>query len=145
MRTYASRERIELHAEPDILYDVVRITFDDLLRFRKSYNHNQNIDTPDRFKEAAHIAYWIRRLKPLSYRYDVEQSAPNTRLALFINEIIALVIAGYICSFEKPTYAKDEKWNLPKPCYLREDLLYMFRYKHISPHALIFILQGIYN
>ncbi len=130
-----------------VLYDVIRKTLEDLLRYRKAYNPYQHIDIPDHHKEAAHLAYWVRRLKPFSYTANEKHPANieyQKEYQIWINEKIATRFAEYICCFgEKQNNTSFNKERIPHK--LREDFLHMFRYKHISPHALMIILRSVFS
>ncbi|MDO9287909.1 MAG: hypothetical protein Q7T83_03880 [Thermodesulfovibrionales bacterium] len=129
-----------------ISYDVIRKSYEDMLRYRKQYNSYQHIDIPDHFKEAAHLAYWIRRLKPFGYEPDKKHPVNldyQKEFIRWINERFALLFSEYIC-----VRGEEHNKNEPKhkffPHKLREDLLHMFRYKHVSPHALVIILRSTF-
>lgn len=129
-----------------IAYDVIRKTFEDMLRYRKSYNPHQKIDIPDHFKEAAHFAYWIRRLKPFSFEPDLEHQVNfeyQKNFIKWINECIALHIMEFLCvQGEIQHHRSPNTFRFPER--LKNDFLHMFRYKHVSPHALMLILRSIY-
>lgn len=129
-----------------IAYDVIRKTFEDMLRYRKSYNPHQNITTPDHFKEAAHFAYWIRRLKPFGFEADPEHQVNleyQENFVRWINERIALHIMEFICvQGEIQHHRSPQTFRFPES--LKNDFLHMFRYKHVSPHALMLILRSTF-
>lgn len=137
-----------LSCSKQILLDVVKNTIEDLLRYRKEFNGYQNIDGPDHFKQAAHLAFWIRRLRPFSYEVDItdpqNEIEHQKKFVLMVNEYYALQVAEYICDFGR-THFKSEKFNSTKPMFLNEDFVFAFRYKHVSPHAMLMILRSVYT
>ena len=117
-----------------------------MLRYRRQYNSYQHIDLPDHFKEAAHLAYWTRRLKPFGYSPDENHPVNlnyQKKFTRWINEKYALYFSEYICVRGEEHHGKTPK-NQLFPHNIREDLLHMFRYKHVSPHALMIILRSIF-
>ncbi|KJR41854.1 hypothetical protein MCHI_002231 [Candidatus Magnetoovum chiemensis] len=142
----------EIEMNDYILFDVLKKAYDDLLRYCTCYNPHQYINMPDHFKEAAHIAYWIRRLKPFSYRPHDTLSDDATQkdiqkeieLSRKINENIAIEFAQYICT-KGEEIRTQQTVRKTIPLSIKEDFLYIFRYKHISPHSLMIILRTIYT
>ena len=130
-----------------ILMDVIKKTFDDLLRYTKEYNNHQEIIIPDHYKEAAHLAYWIRRLKPLSYirnskyQVNIEYAEDNIR---WVNERVAIHLAEFICISGIKQNGKEPARLFINP-ELRDDFLYIFRYKHVSPHSLMIFFKSIFD
>lgn len=135
-----------LGCSKQILVDVVKNTIEDLRRYRKEFNQYQEIDYPDHFKQAAHLAFWIRRLRPFFYEVDVAHNDCNIdhqkKYILLVNEYFALQVAEYICTFAMMHF-KNEKDV--RPMFLNQDFVYSFRYKHVSPHAMLMILRSVYS
>lgn len=131
-----------------IAYDAIGKSFEDMLRYRSSYNRHQNINTPDHFKEAAHFTYWIRRLKPFNFEadpmhpYSLEYQQTQN-FSLWVNEHISLDIMEFMCVEGEIRHKRSPKvFRFPE--HLRSDFLHMFRYKHVSPHALMLILRSTF-
>jgi len=82
--------------------------------------------TPNAAKNAGLVAFWIRKLKPLSIHPDSEFSF------LPLNEYIALLVGLAICAkyFDD---SKKETFQL-NPRILR-DWIFSFRYNSHSPHS----------
>lgn len=123
----------EIQFSESIYHDVIRHYYQDLGRL----SHSGGISHPDDFKQKAFYAFWIRKLKPVSLSGRISGVPDGS--GNWINELIALVIAlrELDCIFQCNVHDSltGEFWY---------DLLYGFRYKSISPHALYLILASLY-
>lgn len=129
-----------------IAYDVIRKSYEDMLRYRKSFNPYNNIEMPDHYKEAAHLAYWIRRLRP--FGFDPDPTHPvnldyQKEFIRWINEQLALHFMEFLCITGEKLHSNTPK-SQKFPHNLKKDFLHMFRYKHVSPHALMLILRSTF-
>ena len=113
--------------------DVVHKYLEDMDR----YERYSQIPDPNVFKRMGHLAFWIRKLKP------IKMVEPSTLpIAPLVNEAFALLIAFLYCDYapENPKVSKttaltDDQWN---------DLLVYLRYKSVSPHSLMMMLLMMY-
>lgn len=126
---------INVHMDALVAQDVVRCYFDDMDRYTKY----SPIDHPNIYKKMGHLAFWIRKLKPITKVEPIGEE-----LGQRINEIFALTLAMFYCKFGTENTKKlgkdpiigDKLWH---------DLLFFFRYKSVSPHALTMLLNAIYS
>ncbi len=122
----------EVIIDTEIYADVVRHYYEDL----KRWGENSRI-LPDDLKQKAIYAFWIRKLKPISLSKPLPLPGDT---ANWINEIIAITIA--LVELDA-IYGKDLSTRLQPE--IRHDLLYFFRYKSVSPHALYLIFAMLYR
>ena len=126
---------LSVYIDALVAQDVVKCYFDDMDRYTKY----SPIDHPNIYKKMGHLAFWIRKLKPI-----IKVEPINEELSHRINEIFALTLAMFYCKFGTENVQKlgkdpiisDKLWH---------DLLYFFRYKSVSPHALTMLLNAIYS
>lgn len=85
------------------------------------------LERPNVAKIAGQVAFWIRKLKPLSLSKDT----PNFLLTL--NELAGLRIGLAICNTYKDDQSKPKKIFLPSRIFL--DWVNSFRYHSHSPHS----------
>jgi hypothetical protein len=118
--------------------DVIRNYYNDLSRITSGiYNNSDDEVAPDDFKQKAIYAFWIRKLKPLA----INESLPDIGNAgNWVNEIVGIYIALIELDI---VFQTDLALKLPNN--LLFDLLYFFRYKSVSPHALYLIFASLYN
>lgn len=123
-----------------IYSDVIRHYYRDLGRITENIlrNHDGAPRHPDDFKQKAIYAFWIRKLKPIAITAAIKDVYGDT--GLWINEIIAIFIALTELDI---IYQKQVAIEMPPELY--HDLLYFFRYKSVSPHALYLILASMYR
>jgi hypothetical protein len=93
----------------------------------------RNYSQPNSAKIAGAVAFWVRKLKPLTI-------APNSTYAFSaINEYISVVIGLGICG----QYFDDSKkpGDIPVNPRVMKDLIYSFRYHSHSPHGSMMIFE----
>lgn len=108
---------------------------------------------PDHFKQAAHLAYWLRRIGPVM-DYVVANYGPlNERekrsrdfLRQFNTEYIAFDVGYQICEFYETAalpsgvvprkFGIDDEYLASICCFLKE--------KNVSPHALYLIYKSLF-
>jgi hypothetical protein len=112
----------------------------------------------DHFKQAAHIAYWLRRMAPVveysdrfegveqeSELYDGEKHARKFILK-YGNEFLAFDFGFQICLYFELYRTDGKKRNKP-PVLSSEflnDMCYMMKFKHVSPHSLYLVYRSIF-
>lgn len=123
-----------VHIDTVVAQEVLKCYFSDMDRYR-DYS---GIENPCVFKKMGHLAFWIRKLKPI---ISVDPLHPE--FGHKVNEIFALSLALFYCNLapENPRVGQiplisRELWH---------DLLYFFRYKSVSPHALTMLLNAMYS
>ncbi len=121
-----------VYVDSNLYADVVRHYYEDLHRWSEN-----NELVPDDLKQKAIYAFWVRKLKPVSLSdpLPIKGEARN-----WINEILAISIVLVELDV---IYGKRHSVELNPD--LRHDLLYFFRYKSVSPHALYLILAMLYK
>ncbi|HQQ00447.1 MAG TPA: hypothetical protein PLY86_18480 [bacterium] len=94
------------------------------------YAHDmERIPAADLFKQAAHLSFWIKKLKPIL-------AVENT--PLHINELFAFLCGQAVL---KSHYGPD--LNLMKRTY--NETLYSLRYRFVSPQTLIILYKMYYR
>ncbi len=93
------------------------------------------ISTPNIAKVASSLAFWIRKLKPISY--DYAQGAQNHFLA--INELVGLLVGLSICV----RYYDDDSApeSLPIPTRILTDWVHSYRVNSHSPHSSVIAFE----
>lgn len=98
-----------------------------------------NMDDPNEAKKASAVAFWIRKLKPVSYRVEVAIDKYNP----YINEILGLIFSIII-------YYTPKKGRLNNMSSLLKalqqdrvfkDLIKSYRYHSHSPHSSVFLFE----
>lgn len=122
-----------------IYSDVVRHYYEDLCRMGENIvsHHNNQPAHPDEFKQTAIYAFWIRKLKPIKICAPIKEVEGDH--SIWINEIIAISL---VLTVLDTTYHCEMAMKITPDLY--HDLLYFFRYKSVSPHALYLILASLY-
>jgi len=130
----------EAPAIDESLYsDVVKHYYNDLERMAENIDSEKGSPaTPDDFKQKAIYAFWIRKIKPIKIDRPIKGLTSVT--GNWINEIIAIfiVLTELDIIFKKKVASELLETDLYR------DLLYFFRYKSVSPHALYLILASLY-
>lgn len=85
------------------------------------------LQQPNVAKIAGQVAFWVRKLKPLSLSHD----SPNFLLTL--NELAGLRIGLAICNTYKDDQSKTETLALPPRIF--RDWVNSLRYHSHSPHS----------
>ena len=115
----------------------------------------------DHFKQAGHLAFWLRRMSPLIEAYEIEGNyqdgqtydvnglAIDFRRLLFAygNEYLAFDFAFQIVSFYEHSRS-DRTGNgtavrLSRDYY--ETICHFLKFKNVSPHALHLIYKSLFN
>lgn len=109
-------------------------------------------DTPDHFKQAGFLAYWLRRRVVIEKSAEAEGKSPVIYQDDFLeysNEWCAFLVGFRIClPFEAartPGPARMEQLQTLrlKPEYLR-DLAVLLHHKNVSPHSLYLIYRSLF-
>jgi hypothetical protein len=116
-----------------------------------------NDGIPDHFKQAGHLAYWLRRCKPIyelnenkSYppagtKEDVDFTTDGQELLLkYANEYLAFSLGYHICLLHTITDEKEAKEFRIDKNYL-EIVCQFLRNKNVSPHALYLIYRSLFH
>jgi len=148
------RCQVEKQLSCSILHDR-QIGEEVILWARKGFRSSSGAPSPSPFVIAAHLAFWIRKLKPFRIlrlsafvAYLDERHVPNPFTAamlerenlenpktIFVNEMIAVNIAFGII--------RSAGFSLkPKPD-LVQDFVVSLRYHSFSPNALLIILESM--
>ena len=105
--------------------------------------------SPDHFKRAGVMAYWLRRHNPVTF---VQESGipPNNnykRARDFLSEhghvYLAFAMGYKICRYYISESSGDYDMPLPTPNYLKS-ICYLMKYKSVSPHSLGFIYRSLF-
>lgn len=96
---------------------------------------------PDDYKQKAFYAFWIRKLKPISVRDGGALAVPGSA-KYWINEFIAIYMALVELDI---VYGKNVQKSIMMSPTFFHDLLFYFRYKSVSPHALYLMFHGMYE
>ena len=133
-------------AEFNIILSIAQEVINNYLEDMDRYTRYNKIPEPNVFKKMGHLAFWIRKLKPIASA----KSNKSAELIPFINETFAVLTALFYCDYapENPqasykqshagysqTLTKDQ-WN---------DLLVYLRYRSVSPHSLMMILSFMHH
>lgn len=140
-------------ADERLLHEVIRKTHDDLFRYTQAYNFTQQINSPNHFKQAGHLAFWLRRLRPLSFDDEAAQVIDGhsnmsasylAKASKYLNDEFSLLIGAYISVEGERSEGKEPTRN-----YLRGDILHdmivICRYKSVSPHALTLFYRACFD
>ena len=117
--------------DTNLFHDVICHYYEDLKRWSDTNDFH-----PNDLKQKAIYAFWIRKLKPVSLSKPLPLAGDTGN---WINEILAINIA--LIELDA-IHGRDFSISLNPD--LRHDLLYFFRYKSVSPHALYLILASLY-
>ncbi|HWY62734.1 MAG TPA: hypothetical protein VNW15_12610 [Rhizomicrobium sp.] len=110
----------------------------------------------DHFKQSAHLAYWLRRQAPIVEYEDwakyeeggLALGEEETRefIAKYGTELVAFDFGFKICAYYEEERSDGKKKQPPKlsMSYL-EDVCYMLKFKHVSPHSLYLIYRSIFS
>lgn len=121
-----------------IYADVIRHYYKDLGRMSENIiSKNHQPAHPDDFKQKAIYAFWIRKLKPIKLNSPI--IGVEGEYGTWINEIIAIFIA---LTELDAIYERDLAMQISPDLF--HDLLYFFRYKSVSPHALYLVFASLY-
>jgi hypothetical protein len=148
------RRQVEKQLSCSILHDR-QIGEEVIIWARKGFGSSPGTPNPNPFTIAAHLAFWIRKLKPFRIlrlsafvAYLDERRVPNPFTAamlerenqedpktIFVNEMIAVNIAfGIIRSAGIPLKPKPD---------LVQDFIVSLRYHSFSPNAMLIILESM--
>jgi hypothetical protein len=133
----SKNSQVVLRVDKTIYFDVVRHYYADLDRMSNKSMPSKN-NTPNDCKQKAIYAFWIRKLKPISLKKS--NATNNHYICSSLNEYCAIHI---VISELDIIYDTDALNDISKELW--HDLLYFFRYKSVSPHALYLILAFIYT
>lgn len=110
--------------------------------------------TPDHFKQAGFLCFWLRRRIILAVNHPAPQTDnPSERQSFFIrhgNEVCAFLIAFKLCAFyQAPGQSGVDRVKFlqsirPDPNFLHDVAVLLF-HKNVSPHALYLILRALFN
>lgn len=114
--------------------------------------------TPDHFKQAGILSYWLRRRAPIRELkvispYDTEVGRSRQQTFLKLNhELSAFIIGFELCRYAHMKSVLDQGTNaviqiksiVPDFKYAT-DVSILMRNKHISPHALMMIYRAMLN
>lgn len=122
---HAEAARIEKEAAVKI--DISKAVCQEVGRLIADHLAATGLERPNVAKIAGQVAFWIRKLKPLSLSPDT----PNYLLTL--NELAGLRIGLAICNTYKDDQSKAREILLPSRIF--RDWVNSFRYHSHSPHS----------
>jgi len=112
--------------------------------------------TPDHFKQAGILSYWLRRRSPIrnfetftKYDTEVGRYRQNTFVQMY-NEIGAYIFGYNLCRFAEAkaetSSSPDISGSLTKSPDFKytHDMGVLMKNKHISPHALMMIYRALF-
>lgn len=119
-------------------------------------NHERNLDKgPDHFKQAAHLAFWLRRFCPITEAKCLLAGEPTSKqagwrnlLQSYANEYIAFMIGYNIARYYEQSLGT--RYDRPRAYDLRLDndyiemVCHFLKYKTVSPHALTMVYKSLY-
>jgi len=121
----------------------------DILRLQETIRQTDpdTLPEPDEFKQAAFLAYWLRR------RMVVDRvQADDIDLVRYMNEIVAFLIGFRICHFHqaiRPDIVGEEAKRRIRQFRLHEDYVWelaiFLHHKNVSPHALYLIYKSLFH
>ena len=114
----------------------------------------------DHFKQAAHLAFWVRRFTPVVEMIDLTQNLADPEgypindaegrfrdlLYGYLNEYLAFDLGYLICSYHeqaKPGGSERAKGLRLDDDYYRQ-LCHSFKFKTVSPHALAATYRSLF-
>lgn len=115
----------------------------------------------DHFKQAGHLAFWLRRMSPLIEAYEMEGNyqdgqtyevsglAADFRKLLFAygNEYLAFDFGFQIVSFYE--HSRSDRTKEGSSVRLSRDyydtVCHFLKFKNVSPHALHLIYKSLFN
>lgn len=110
-------------------------------------------NSPDHFKKAGVLAYWLRRFSPVigyeSKRADIGLRQEEKEFRNFLRDygetFFAFDIGFQICKFFERNKVNGDS-HIPKinPNYLYT-ACYFLKYKNVSPHALTLIYKSLFT
>jgi hypothetical protein len=114
--------------------------------------------TPDHFKQAGILAYWLRRRAPLrniatvlAYDTDVGRFRQQSFLHMS-TELAAFNFGHNMCSFVEASHAAKRGegsitylYNTAPNFDFSHDISVLMKTKHISPHALMMIYRAMFT
>ncbi|PKN39064.1 MAG: hypothetical protein CVU62_02380 [Deltaproteobacteria bacterium HGW-Deltaproteobacteria-2] len=104
------------------------------------YDRYSEIKCPNVYKKMGHLAFWIRKLKPIK---SLENVTDSKEFIPIINEIFAISLAFLYCNYD--TNNPKLKTNPEITSDQWQDLLLYLRYKSVSPHSLMMLLLFTYG
>lgn len=122
---YAAAARIEERHKVIIMIDSVIIC--EAGRQIQDHLGAIGLEKPNVAKIAGQVAFWIRKLKPLS----IAPESPNKLLT--VNELVALHVGLALCIKYKDDNSKTDPIRLPPRIF--RDWVAGFRYHSHSPHS----------
>lgn len=135
---FASYFNFKPDCKIQIDYNVAEEVIQRYLEDMDCYDRYSDIGEPNVFKRLGHLAFWIRKLKPIKTVTPADASP----IVPVINEAIALLIAFLYCDYSpdnpRVSYSivlSDNQWR---------DVMGYLRYKSVSPHSMWMILSSIY-
>ncbi len=141
------------------LRDAHTFWINDLKRLALSFKDTGR--TPDYYKQAAHLAYWLRRQNPVtSYRDGfnpqdggsdgptVHESEVRELLRKYGGEFLAFDLGFQICDFYERMNLTNGKTEPPPAFKLDRDyintMVYFLKTKNVSPHALFLVYKALF-
>ena len=112
----------------------------------------------DHFKQCGHLAYWLRRMSPVSELVDLdfgEDESPPTDsekrfrelLKAYSNEYLAFDFCYQICRYYE-TENKERTSSRATEIALSHDyyqlMCHFMKYKHVSPHAMHLVYKSLF-
>ena len=142
------------------LHDMTRIPNDSM--FNDDDSETENV-TPDHFKSAGILAYWLRRFPPVYNLASTQRDGRNINVGddlssrwhrkgplrnflldyhqVYLSFDMGFCLCDFFESYQEENPSKEEKilsWE-----YLKT-VCYFLKYKNVSPHALILIYKSLW-
>jgi hypothetical protein len=125
-------------------------------------NHEKNLDEGlDHFKQAGHLAYWVRRMSPVveatdtttnigdAPGYDISEGEREFRNLILgcCNEYIAFDIGFQLVKLHEidPSKPASRAATLTLSLDYIQRVCHFMKYKHVSPHALHLIYSSLFS
>lgn len=129
-----------------------RIWMDDVHRIRIDEEAEETGATPDHFKQAAHLAYWLRRrVVTNSIRPDPERGGVELQntFVKYGNEICSFRMGFSLClGFETRHLHEQHRQQLLSEAYLDHNFVVetakLLHYKNVSPQSLYLIYKSLF-
>ena len=153
--THAARKCAEYGLKPEISEDRLRDAYVqwDMDMRRISQFELGDGKYPDEFKQAGHIAYWIRRCQPVIDIVPKEGTEPDENderyhlLMNYGNEFLSFDFGFSICALRNCPIEADGTRRISMTGINRDYILtisHFLKNKSVSPHALFLIYKALF-
>ena len=149
LRGYAYDAKIGL-LKPKFLAGMMHDVYQCYKKDTERLDHNMPT-SPDHFKCAGFIAYWLRRHPPV-YKFQEmtgelsdKQEKVRELILKYGNVLLAFSYGYQICLFFEQGSSKSANPKMPQlDLNYIESICYLMKYKNVSPHSLGFIYRSLF-